>query len=852
MALLSLLLAVASSVPSFAAGLGGDGTESRNATPSLRTRRRRGAVVEEIEEVEDLIATEEEMLTLWVPSPRSCPGATSTEPNRRTFYDCNNPRCTLHKPCAALNNRALEKCFCPPYINKVLRTASRDRYWFVRNPMPLDAGHHVHSNTAPSCSVPRPSFNPEFLCAMGYSWNVGVSLQALWSMLGAHPLEGGCTVHNTLVVDMSPEQHMKRFLSDGVRDMGAIDGAHAFPEAGKHYLEYFQHKSPWDCINVHVPRASVPMPFTMFQNIVQSFAREGRYRWHFWQHMDATILPAAPEEDGTVLDPYEVLAAYTSYYLDQHPMTGIIYFDYDHVAAFSAELDDTVHWDNYAPQYGSDCDFYSSVEKVLHINNDGGVIAELSSIFHGDVVFYDQNPKAMMAGLKSALNDLNAGIFSTKRQELKDSFKDEIILTKQRSFPHAGHEFLAIKWNADGEKGPLSCQAFFDRIPAPGFYNGPPSQKFFALHEVFTNAHQTFAREKKEARGVTFARCPKGSRLAPAIQRVRGKMKNGKPDDFPEMQYSNWFFGAPPSPLSCTLPLSSLPLASSVLRQYQIRFLPPALTAPERCPACAHAHSSRLSPSPLALAIGDIHGRKWSDDEKFGSHGYGNFVCMNYGVPAHKEAIIGIALGDESKQPDECPPCFWETKRFEASKIPKKALIRYHKSLCLARRRDGCTPKQLKFAQRAHGAVLSEHGFIDIAVALEDVGLREELENTPYSFRCPEKAVKVCVLNFVSRSSLQNFNSFASFLLGSSTLMWVKSQRISAAALKTCVLLCPSHRLVRGAYGTDRPRTPFTFAPRSATPPGRVVQRSRLDKLLLLNNIIASLSEKARANERYA
>jgi len=66
--------------------------------------------------------------------------------------------------------------------------------------------------------------------------------------------------------------------------------------------------------------------------------------------MDATILPDPPASDGTTLDPYEKLAIYTSHYLDTHPMTGILYFDYDHVCAFSAELDENIHWDNNAPQ----------------------------------------------------------------------------------------------------------------------------------------------------------------------------------------------------------------------------------------------------------------------------------------------------------------------------------------------------------------------------------------------------------------------------------------------------------------------------------------------------------------------
>ena len=56
MALLSLLLAVASSVPLFATGLGGGGLAVRKATRSLRTRRRRGAVVDDIADAEDLIA----------------------------------------------------------------------------------------------------------------------------------------------------------------------------------------------------------------------------------------------------------------------------------------------------------------------------------------------------------------------------------------------------------------------------------------------------------------------------------------------------------------------------------------------------------------------------------------------------------------------------------------------------------------------------------------------------------------------------------------------------------------------------------------------------------------------------
>ena len=248
-----------------------------DATPSLRSHVSK-ALLPCVTAEPDVVKPPPE--SQWIPQPRKC----THEYDQQTFYDCNNPRCNLHQSCAAFSDEeALENCYCPPHINRVLRAAIVDTNMFPNNIRPLEAGHHIYANTAPACSVPRPHFNPQFLCAMGYGWNVGVSLQALWSMLGSNPLEGGCTVHNTLVVDMSPEQHMKRFLHDGERDMKILDLAHKFPAAGKHYLEYFQQKSPWDCIDVHIPRAGAPVPFTMFQNIVQSFVREGRYRFHFWQ-----------------------------------------------------------------------------------------------------------------------------------------------------------------------------------------------------------------------------------------------------------------------------------------------------------------------------------------------------------------------------------------------------------------------------------------------------------------------------------------------------------------------------------------------------------------------------------------
>ena len=195
------------------------------------------------------------------------------------------------------------------------------------------------------------------------------------------------------------------------------------------------------------------------------------------------------------------------------------------------------------------------------------------NVFHGDVVKYDPDPREMMRKLKSTLESWDAGRGSSRRGKIKDSFKDEIQRTVKKSFPEAGRKFLRTKWgtedyqsaNIHGKKKP-NCYDYKNMIPAPGFVNGPPSAKFYAIHEVFTNAHTTYGREKKDVQGATFSRCPKGSRITPVIQRplyTWTREANGRQGQ-PSPEYSNWFFG-------------------------------------------------------------DIHGRKYSDDEKYGSDAFGNF-----------------------------------------------------------------------------------------------------------------------------------------------------------------------------------------------------------------------------------
>ena len=622
--------------------------------------------------------------TKWVPSPRACPAKAADRDVDGWWYDCNNPRCALYKPCPSLADAQLERCGCPHRFGAALTYATADKLAWVR---PL-AGHYVRANTAPRCSVPRPVYQSEFLCAMGYSWNFGVSLEALWSMLGADPLRGGCTVHNTLIVDLSPEEHMRRFLIDGERDMKTLDPPHAFPKEGLHFLAAFNETTPFDCINVYVPPTGVPLPFTMFQNIISNFAVRGGYRWHFWQHMDAVIVPptaADAQDDTSPLDAFEYLGVYVSHFLDWHPHTGIIFTHYDHVASYTAELSSTVHWDPSAPQYGSDCDFYATAEKVAWVGPTRP--GAFGRVFHGDAVQFDDDPHKMYEMLVAEHGRANEWVASRERQQLKNSFKGEVVLAlKGKLFYRAGREFLALKWGP--YKSP--CGEFFDWIQKPGFMNGAPSALSYSLSDIYVNSYAP------PASGAPNARCPAGSRHPNTLQAVATALRKSE-ERWPRYSHRNYFSG-------------------------------------------------------------DITGKQYSDRALDLTR---KFVCLDYGLIADAQAIIGIALGDA--ETNACPLCFHETERVVQTRTTLDHSMRNHRAVCVARRSSRCTGENLNSATTMRNAVVSKDGFIDVVLKAEDVEMRTKLrsDNTTNDvalgdFKCPHKSISVrlAIISSASRSTL--------------------------------------------------------------------------------------------------
>ena len=610
--------------------------------------------------------------TKWIAAPRACPAKATAPDVDGWWYDCNNPRCAIYKPCPSLADAQLERCGCPHRFGAALTHATDDTLAWA---LPL-AGHYVRASTAPKCSVPRPVYQAEFLCAMGYSWNFGVSLEALWSLLGADPLHGGCTVHNTLIVDMSPEVHMKRFLIDGERDMKTLDPPHPFPKQGLHFLAAFNETTPFDCINVYVPPTGVPLPFTMFQNIISNFAVRGGYRWHFWQHMDAVVVPptaADAEDDTSPLDVFEYLGTYVSRFLDWHPHTGIIYTHYDHVASYTAELSSTVHWDPSAPQYGSDCDFYATAEKKTWVGPTSP--GAFGRVFHGDAVQYHDDPHKMYELLVAEHGSAKEWVASRQRQQLKNSFKGEVVraIRKGNHFHKAGRKFLASKWGA--YKSP--CGEFFDWIQKPGFMNGAPSALSYSLSGIYINSYAPLSS------GAPNARCPAGSRHPNTLQAV-----------------------------------------ATALRKSQTRWP-------------RYSHRNYFS--------GDITGKQYSDRALNVTR---KFVCLDYGLIADAQTIIGIALGDATT--NICPPCFQETERVVQTRSTLDHSTRNHRAVCVARRSSRCTDDHLNSATTMRNAIVSEDGFIDVVLKAEDVEMRtkERSDSTSNAialgdFECPHQSIPV-------------------------------------------------------------------------------------------------------------
>lgn len=152
--------------------------------------------------------------------------------------------------------------------------------------------------------------------------------------------------HNVAMLKQSVKSYQRAstFLS---RHLVIIDNSNGSVVSADPWFDYRVEK---------VVTTPYQLTFADLQNYMADRALEWGLELYFWAHADVYVMAAEPGRDMG-LDMLDCLRSTAQ----AHPKWGVVFYSYDHLAAFRTQAMVQVPWDPNVFQYGSDIDEYARV-----------------------------------------------------------------------------------------------------------------------------------------------------------------------------------------------------------------------------------------------------------------------------------------------------------------------------------------------------------------------------------------------------------------------------------------------------------------------------------------------------------